>query len=221
MLERGSVALLMAATTGIVAALAGGCQKREPPPEAQATYRQKPTPQFLAESVLTVPLARIREYAGQLQFDATLGAADQQPIDFQRVQVGTERAQVARIEPESGSYDLLEKELEQGRIIARIRSDAEVPSLSLGPGWTWWWVDKHGPRNTWRSVFIPESEKLGKRVALHDSLELMNHDRPWRQAIARFWFVKVTSPHGDPLIVETWGTCGGCCKQVLVVGVSM
>jgi hypothetical protein len=70
-------------------------------------------------------------------------------------------------------------------------------------------------------VFIPESEKFGKRVALRDSLELMNHSRPWRQAIARFWFVSVRSPHGDPLIIESWGTCGGCCKQVLVVGVSM
>ncbi len=221
MLERGSAALLMAATMGIVATLAGGCQKREPPPEAQATYRQRPTPQFPSDSVLTVSLDRIREYAGQLQFDTTLGAADQQPIDFQRVQVGTERAQLARIEPESGSFDLSEKELAQGRIIARIKSAAEVPSLSLGPRWTWWWVDKHGPGGTWRSVFIPESEQAGKRVALRDSLELMGHYRPWRQAIARFWFVRVTSPHGDPLIVETWGTCGGCCKQRLVIGASM
>lgn len=223
MLERECGTLVVAATVSIVAALAGGCQpgERKPPQEAQAPYRRKPTPRFLPESILSVSLDRIREYADQLQFDTTLGAADQQPIDFQRARVGTERAQLARIEPESASYDLSEKELEQGRIIARIRSDAEVPSLGLGPRWTWWWVDKRGPGGRWRSVFIPESEKFGKRVALRDSLELMSHYRPWRQAIARFWFVRVTSPHADPLIIESWGTCGGCCKQVLVVGVSM
>ena len=223
MLERGGVALVMTTTIGLVVTWAGGCSKGEqrPPQEPQAAYGTKPNypkPTFPAESVLTVSFDRIRAYADSLHFETTLGAADELLIDFKRDRVGTERAQVMRIEPESASYRLLSQELAQGRIIARLRSGAEVPKLGLGPRWTWWWVDKHGPRDTWRSVFIAESGKPAYRIALTDPLQLMDHGNGyWRQAIARFWVVKVSSPHGDPIEVEGWGTCGSCCRQRLVV----
>jgi hypothetical protein len=221
MLERG-VALVATMTIGTLVTLAGGCSKGEqrPPQEPQVAYGTKPVypkPTFPAESVLTVSLDSIKAYAFKLQFDTTPGAADALPVDFKRREIGTERAPVIRIQPETASYQLKEEELAQGRIIARLWSEAEVPKLGLGPRWTWWWVDKKGPGGSWRSVFIAESEKPAYRIALRDTFELMEPHYSWRQAIARFWVVKVASPQGDPVWVESWGTCGGCCKQRLVV----
>jgi hypothetical protein len=223
MLERGRVALVMAMTIGIVVTLASGCSKgnHKPPQEPQAAYGTKPSypaPKFAAESVLTVSFHRIRAYADSLHFETTLGAADELPIDFERRRIGTERGSQTRIEPESTSYQLSEQELAQGRIIARLRSEAEVPKLGLGPRWTWWWVDQHGPEGSWRSVFISASEKPAYRIELTNSFQLLNHRAGyWHQAIARFWVVRETSPKGDPIWVESWGTCGSCCKQRLLV----
>jgi hypothetical protein len=214
MLERGRVALVMAMTISTVAALAGGCNRGE----EKAAYDAKPThpePGFRAESVETVSFDRIQKYAADLRFDPVLGAADELLVDFERSRVGTERAQKVRIEPERESYRLSRPELAQGRIIARLWSEVEVPKLGLGPRWTWWWVDSSGGR--WRSVFIAESEKPAYRIALQNRFELMEPHYSWRQAIARFWVVKVASPQGDPVWVESWGTCGGCCRQRLVV----
>jgi hypothetical protein len=212
MLERGRVALVMAMTISIVATFASGCSRGE---ESYGTKPTHPEPGFPAESVETVSFDRIQKYAAGLRFDSVRGAADELLIDFERRRVGTERAQKIKIEPETESYRLSEKELPQGRIIARLWSDVEVPTLGLGPRWTWWWVDSIGGR--WRSVFIPESGKPKSRVALPDTLEVMNRHYGWRQAIARFWVVKVASPQGDPIWVEAWGTCGSCCKLRLVV----
>jgi len=223
MLERGRVPLIMAMTIGIVVTLASGCSKgdHKPPQEPQAGYGTKPsypTPQFAAKRVLTISFDSIRAYADRLHFETTLGAADELPVDFQRRRVGTERARVVRIEPESASYQLSETELAQGRIIARLRSEAKVPRLGLGPWWTWWWVDKHGPGDSWRSVLISQSEKPGYRIELTNSFELMEHGSGyWHQAVARFWLVREESPKGDPIWVESWGTCGSCCRQRLVV----
>jgi hypothetical protein len=214
MLERGCVALVMAMTISIVASLASGCSRGE----EKAAYDTNPThtqPGFRAESIETVSFDRIQKYAAGLQFDPVPGAADELLVDLERRRVGTERAQKVRIEPERESYRLLRNELAQGRIIARIWSDVEVPKLGLGPRWTWWWVDSSGGR--WRSVFIAESEKPGYRIALRDTFELMDRHYRWRQAIARFWVVKVAAPQGDPIWVEAWGTCGGCCRQRLLM----
>ena len=109
MQERGGVALVMTTTIGLVVTWAGGCSKGEqrPPQEPQAAYSTKPNypkPTFPPESVLTVSFDRIRAYADSLHFETTLGAADELLIDFKRNRVGTERAQVMRIEPESASY---------------------------------------------------------------------------------------------------------------------
>jgi hypothetical protein len=213
MLERGRVALIMAMTISIMAALASGCSRGE---ETYGTKPTHPEPDFPAESVETVAFNRVQKYAAGLRFDSVPGAADELLIDVERRRVGTERAQKIRIEPEHESYRLSEKELTQGRIIARLWSDVEAPTLGLGPRWTWWWVDNHGPGGSWRSVFVPESGK-GSRVARSDTLELMNPHYRWRQAIARFWVVKVAAPQGDPIWVQAWGTCGGCCRLRLMV----
>ncbi|HTD71536.1 MAG TPA: hypothetical protein VK647_13880 [Gemmatimonadales bacterium] len=220
MLQGGRVASIMAC--GIVATFTGGCRgESKPPQDTQGAYAPKPAyymPNFPAESVLKVPLDRIRKYADKLHFEPTLGAADELPVDFQRGRIGTKRGRQTRIEPESASYRLSDQELAQGRIIARLRSEAEVPRLGLGPRWTWWWVDKNGPRGSWRSVFIAESEKPAYRIELKNSFELMEHGSGyWHQAVARFWLVREESPKGDPIWLESWGTCGSCCRQRLVV----
>lgn len=216
MLERGRVELVMAMTIGIVAALASGCTSKTTPPSEQPAPAD-PSAYFRPESIMTVSLEAIQKYVARLHFDPVPGAADQLPVDFERRRVGTERAQRIQIEPESDSYNLSEKGLASGRIIARLRSEVEVPKLGLGPRWTWWWVDHNGPRGSWRSVFIPDSAPPRSRVALPDTLVLMKPHYPWRQAIARFWVVKDASPLGDPVWVESWGTCGGCCRQRLVL----
>lgn len=217
MLQRGRVALITA--TSVVATFTGGCGgESKPPQETQSAYAPRPAspgPEFPAESVETVSLDRIEKYAARLRFDTVPGAADQLLVDFERSRVGTQRAQQLQIEPERESYNLSEKDLARGRIIARLRSEVAVPKLGLGPWWTWWWVDSTGGR--WRSVFIHDSGKAKSRVALAGELTIMNRHYQWSQAIARFWVVRDSSPQGDPIWVESWGTCGGCCKQRLLV----
>src|SRR2546430_8866391 len=138
MLERGRVAMIMATVIGTVA-FAGG--------PGGGTKQQRSTyyaPTFPAESVLTISFDHIQAYAQKLRFDTVLGAAHELPVDFKRGEVGTERAPLIKIQPETASYTLTEKELEQGRIIARLSSAADVPKISFGTGWTWWWVDGKG-----------------------------------------------------------------------------
>lgn len=217
MQQHRRAAQVMAGAVGLVVALGFAGQQPKPSYQPRAT----PGPRtFGAANVTTVPLTTIQQFVrDDLAFDTTLGAADEQLVDFEAIQIGTERAKPARIEPEIRSYALDTVNLARGRVIARIRSEAVVKSLGIGPWWTWWWVDRKGPRGTWRSVFIPESEKAGNRVILRDTLMLMRHaPDQWRQGIARFWIVR--GPYGgrDPIWIESWGTCGGCCRQILVVG---
>jgi len=210
--ERAAGLVVMAVGVCLVVAVAFGGQRPTP--------RSTPGPTtFGPANIETVPLATIQRFVrDSLAFDTTLGAADEQLVDFQRAEIGTERAQLARIEPEIRSWALDTLELARGRVIARIRSDAEVKSLGIGRWWTWWWVDRKGPRDTWRSVFIPQPERPGTRVILRDSLVLMRHaPGQWRQGIARFWIVRGEYRGGDPTWIESWGTCGGCCKQRLAV----
>jgi len=208
MAERGAVPMVIAAGICVVVVMALEGQRPTPGPKT-----------FGPANVMTVPDSAIEQYVKHdLSFDATLGAADEPLVDFQRVEIGTERAKLARIQPETKSYALDSARLASGRIIARIWSEVEVPSLRLGPWWTWWWVDQKGAGRTWRSVFIPESAKFGTRVILPEALELTRHvPGQWRQGIARFWIVRDTYGGKDPIWLEIWGTCGGCCKQRLVV----
>ena len=207
--ERAAVPVVMSVGMSLLVAIV--CRGQRPMP------RSTPGPStFGAANITTVPLTTIQQFVGDsLRFDSTLGAADEQLVDFERIQIGTERAKPARIEPEIRSYALDTADLARGRVIARIRSEAEVPTLGIGPWWTWWWVDRKGPRDTWRSVFIPESPRA-KRVELPDTLALEQHaPGQWRQGIARFWIVRGAYRGRDPVWIESWGTCGGCCRQLL------
>lgn len=207
----------LTAVIALVVSAAVACGR--PRPTEQYPTEPDPTlpPTFDAAQIMSIPLDTIRAYAQRLAFDTVFGAADEQLVDFERGSIGTGNR--ARIEPEMGSYRLTESALAQGRIIARIWSDKEVPAKGFGPRWTWWWVDKRGPGDTFRSVFIAESEKPGTRITSKDSLIIERHPRRygrgyWRQAIARFKVYSDSKPGGDPFLI-TWGTCGDCCSQRL------
>jgi hypothetical protein len=191
---------------GLAAALALGCEKGATP---------GPT-SFQAADIRTTPIATIQKFVyAQLQFDSILGA-DSEPVDFRQGQIGTKTAKRARIEPETRSYLLTRRELGEGRFIGRIYSDDTVPSLGLGPWWAWWWVDSSATGH-WRSVLIPQAGTPPYPVPL-DSLEVEDHGgRRFTQALARFQVVSVNTPHGDPPVIASWGTCTGCCKQLLPV----
>src|ERR1043166_1358002 len=140
---RAPVVTFAAVTLFVVLALTNKHREPRPPPGPRTCD---------GANNLTVPLAAIQSFVqDDLQFDSVLGAADEQLVDFQRVQIGTETARRARIEPEKGSYRLDTMDLASGRIIARLYSDVEVPKLGLGPWWTAWWIERKGPQGPWRS----------------------------------------------------------------------
>src|ERR1041385_1624226 len=95
--ERARVPVVTFAAVTLFVVLALTNKDREP--------RPTPGPRtFDGANILTVPLAPIQSFVqDDLQFDSVLGAADEQLVDFQCVQIGTETARRARIEPEKGS----------------------------------------------------------------------------------------------------------------------
>lgn len=211
--ERARVPLVMMEALALAVLLSAGSQL--------TAQHATPGPQtFDSGTVMKVPLDTILKFAkDDLQFDSVLGAADSQPVDFTRGQIGTRTSRPAWIQPEMESYAIDTQALARGRIIARIWSSVPVPNTGLGPWWTYWWVDRKGPRHSWRSVFIPENKRVA-RVQLPDALELDRHPSgQWRQGIARFWVRSSEYKGKDPISIQTWGTCGGCCKQSLIVAV--
>jgi hypothetical protein len=194
-----------AVASGVTLALAIGCRST-PGPDT-----------FKAATVQSTSVETIGAFVqGKLEFDSVLGA-DSALVDFRQGLIGGKDARRARIEPERRSFRLTAQQAAQGRIIARIRSDDTIPSLGLGPWWTWWWVDSIGTGG-WRSVFIPENGKPPYHVA-PDPLVVEHHpDYRYKQALARFHVVSIETPKGDPFFVEGWSNaCGGCCKQRLPV----
>ena len=172
---------------------------------------------FKAANVQNTSLETISAFVkGKLEFDSEIGA-DSALVDFRQGLIGGKDARRARIEPERRSFRLTAQQAAQGRIIARIRSKDTIPSLGLGPAWTWWWIDSIGTGH-WRSVLIPEHGKPPYHD-LPDSLELEHHgDYHYKQALARFHMASTETPHGDPFFIESWSNaCGGCCKQRLPV----
>ena len=166
-------------------------------------YRTRPA-EFGPAGVDQASIASILAYAGSLRFNSVLGAADSQRLAI-RTPAGLSFGPLAKIEPEEGSHRLRDGELAEGRVIARIWSESAYSKLGLGPGWTYWWVDRQGRGGTWRSVFV--AADLNTRHV--DSLEITEHGSGyrWRQAIARF--IWRDSDDGS------WGTCGSnrCCSS--------
>ena len=214
--QRARVPFVMAGAVGLMFVLTFGGQQAPYQGEKRGTPGPKAS---VAENIEKVELQTIQAFVrDDLQFDTTFGAADDQLVDFERAQIGTETARRARLEPETRSWAITISDLARGRIIARIKSEATVRGLPFGPWWTYWWVDRRGPKGTWRSIFIPEPGKGVERRVLPDSLIVVVHPPgTWRQAIARFSVRTEIYKGKDPFFVETWGTCGGCCMQRLPI----
>jgi hypothetical protein len=114
------------------------------------TTRPTPAPPFAGANIDTVPLSAINAYANTLTFDTTAPASDRiTVVDSLNVQAH------ALIAPEIGSISLESTQLEQGRIIALIRSDATSLPLGLTAGRAYMWVDSSA--NGWRAVTISDT----------------------------------------------------------------
>ncbi|MGH7537064.1 MAG: hypothetical protein ACREMF_00390 [Gemmatimonadales bacterium] len=155
----------------------------------------------------------ILAYAISLHYDTVSGAGDEQRLMVGSSCPGTcTYGPLARIEPQSGSHAADTADLAAGRIIARIiTTDSAYPKLGLRGGFTtYWWVDKKGPENNWRSVMVPAYQA---DTLVHRGLELHEADTAgdgynyeWKQSIARFYWKDT-----DEL---PWGTCTSsrCCR---------
>lgn len=164
-------------------------------------YYKTPAPQHFM-NVDSTPFDSVVAYAHSLGFDTMRYTADVRRVKFDTLGRSTvdPLGEVARIEPESGAWNVTVNELARGRIIARIRTDSAHSANGYGPWWTWWWVDKHGaPGDTsWRSVMISE----GLKALKPGGLVFTDHSPyQWRQSIARWG--------------SQWSTCSAsaCCVK--------
>jgi hypothetical protein len=91
-----------------------------------------PSPMFERSS--SVPVANLLDYARRMRFDPARGTEFALPVD----EYGRER--MVRIEPLANLRRLDSTAISEGRIIARIRSDAALPTLSLHNGESFVWL---------------------------------------------------------------------------------
>src|SRR6266704_2093816 len=142
-------------SSGVLALALAGCQY----------YYETPRPaQFTPADVDMIPVDSIVKYGRGLDYDSVYGAADSQRVDFATGNIGS--GDWAIIQPEKGAWALDEKEVAEGRIIARIRSHAVYAPFGYGPWWTYWWVDRKGGQ--WRSILV--SDRLARALAGRYSL---------------------------------------------------
>ena len=91
-----------------------------------------PSPNF--ERSTAVPVANFLDYARRMLFDASRGMELTLPVD----EYG--RMRVVRLEPLANLRRLDSTAFAEGRIIARIRSDAALPALSIHNGENFVWL---------------------------------------------------------------------------------
>jgi hypothetical protein len=177
-------------TSGVLALVLAGCHYHYETP--------RPT-QFTPVNVDIVAVDSIVKYGRSLVYDSVYGAADSQRVDFATGLIGS--GDWAIIQPEKGAWALDEKEVAEGRIIARIRSHAVYAPFGYGPWWTYWWVDRKGGQ--WRSLLVSDSLKTRVADTLpHKTTYTTHPGYEWRQSIARW--------RGSQ-----WGSCGrgACCTK--------
>ncbi len=195
-LPRIGVSLLILA---LAESRAGQCQIKP-----DSSYRApRPTRLFERKDVTHISFTDFeREYADSLHFDSVYGAADSQHVEFtpDGKSHPSPKGVMAWIEPEEGAWALEPKELAEGRVIARIKTEKPTP-LGYGPRWTYWWVDRRGPpgkNDRWRSVFF-----FPDRTPVVSDLRYTTHPGyQWRQSIAKW---------GG----SQWSSCdrAGCCTK--------
>lgn len=137
-------------------------------------------------------------YARSLQFDTThIGS------DTRRITVQGQLGPLATIQAVHGYATQRRGELREGRIIARITSDAARPEIGVAQGTTYWWV--HEEADQWVATMIPEDPRQPIRtLPMRVSPE---HGDSGRRSAAQ-WRWDETS-RSD----VSWAACGNaCCK---------
>lgn len=118
--------------TATVSSSPNGATGRTTPPPAETGPFVAPAPEFERSS--TVPVANLLDYARRMRYDPGKGVEFALPVD----EYGRER--MVRIEPLTNLRRLDSTAFAQGRVIARIRSDAALPSLALHNGENFVWL---------------------------------------------------------------------------------
>ena len=110
--------------------------------------------------------------------------------------------------PERGAATLQTTMLAEGRVVARlINSDAEAyPKFNLAPHDTvYWWVDRRGTGDTWRSVYV--SSDPARRLQPDTLVVTSYHGYAWQRTLARFLWRDTDE--------ALWVACDmtGCCRS--------
>jgi hypothetical protein len=121
-------------------------------------YAERPTPgcEFGAP-VESIARTRFNECARRLEFVQDPHLSDEQPLIYpadrgRPLRVGP----TARIEPERGATALGQRQVHEGRVIARIISDGPYEPLGIRRGIQYVWIDS--TRAGWRALMIPAND---------------------------------------------------------------
>jgi hypothetical protein len=195
LLDSGRRAIRIALTTMVAGGLCVGCASRtgtaDSPIPGVSGVAQCPT-----NGPPATP-AELRECVRQLSFDTTELVGDEQRLMLNPPCPASCRyGPLAKIEPAMGAHEYSERELQDGRIIARLfvrRSEQGYPKLALVPGYiTYWWVQKDATGRGGRSIFISEAA-VGNRLMMTkpQSMEVEAYaEGTFKRAIARWLWLE-------------------------------
>lgn len=148
-------------------------------------------PDFEGQDIRQLPLGTILDYAAHsLTFDEARGSETRLPGSGATV----------RIDPERSVGYLTRKELGEGRIVARIRSDSAVPSLGLASGLNYLYTEKGGAGL--HGIIIPATAFS----PLHE-VDHVATGKPASRAGAPTRGVALVQVKGEPV---PWVACVGC-----------
>ena len=165
-----------------------------------APVRGTPAPAFHSR-IETVSRSEVMRYANGLTFDTSYHAIDSRKLFDRRGGKNVEGA-FATIAPEVGSTTISWSQLDSGRIMARVTTDAPMPSRGYGKGDNYIWVENRNGHL--HGVIIPADSSVAEtpfRVAIvHKNIGAA------RAPQARFRWNQVV---GDDVV---WFDCAlGCC----------
>lgn len=176
----------------------------------------RPIPAPIPVPVEELPQARdkVLEVARKERFDRQPGASDRGLLA-----TGEE----ITLEPQDGIYRLRDKQLAEGRVVAKFinHSDKPVPKYALPPKGSSFWV-VYQVKGEWLSAFIADSRD---RSLDRFNLATVRHpsERPWRQAIGQWQLPDAYGPMrpGGAVMsrllaigrIMPWVSCTelGCC----------
>lgn len=134
----------------------------------------------------------ILDYARGLDFDSVIhGASDRQPLTFIAPPNGVRLGPVATILPERRTHNNRLQSLNQGRIVARIESQAPYPPLGMPAGISYVWIDQldslsvrecRDEATTYFNAWLDSLEALAGRNLMQAVVDSMQAFRQQRQS---------------------------------------